>query len=352
MAAGRIWPLRLPHTPTCTESAMTVTLRALPLLAAVAVVVSLAFASPRGAERAFAEDCSPDATGTLLITIIDGSTGSPVSIGGTQVLIDPDPADFTLDQIVTDSTATDVSALADKDSSAGHIRYQDACSTEGSEEYEIETWAVPDHEDFEECDPAESVATTTLAADATENVEVEILCAGAVATATAEAEASVSAITITASPLAVGCNGTSVLEVTATNADGGTVAGVPVALSTDFGSLSSSADITTSNAGTAYAFFSGPSASGGTATITATSGSLSDTASVTVNCGGTGSASATVPPPPTLGPNPGGGGIITPPNTGGAESGEGGGTSALVLTGLAAAIFGLAVLAAWRLRFS
>ena len=112
------------------------------LFAAVAVLGVLALGGSSGPSPAFAEDCSPDNTGTLVITIIDLADDSPLSIEGTEVLIKPDPKDFVLDQIVTDTSLDDANAGVDRDADAGVIRYEGACSTEGSESYTASLWSL------------------------------------------------------------------------------------------------------------------------------------------------------------------------------------------------------------------
>src|SRR5690606_25037176 len=48
---------------------------------------------------ALAEDCAEDARGSLVIRIFDTATDAQLSIGGTTVLVKPDPRDFDLDYL-------------------------------------------------------------------------------------------------------------------------------------------------------------------------------------------------------------------------------------------------------------
>ncbi len=261
-------------------------------LAAIAAALCLYLlpAGPTAPSTASAEDCTLDNTGTLIIKIFDVSTDELLDDSGTQVLVKPDPRDFVLDDIVTDTALSDANTSQDKDSDPGIIRIEEACSTEGSQSYSVKLWALP--APLEECTFEADTDSTKLAAGETEELKLAVDCTGVGPTPTVTPTVTVgpAATVITnTSPLAVSCNGTSVVSVTVKDAAGNPVqTGTAVTISTTLGSVSPSSGFVTGSNGSVFAFFTAPATSGGTATITATAGSISGTASVVVNCGAAG----------------------------------------------------------------
>lgn len=264
---------------------------------------------------ALAEDCTPDNTGTLIIEIIDAATGDELETDGTRVLVKPDPRDFELDVVVTDTAIPDANVSQDRDSDTGVIRIEGACSTEGSESYTASLFELPGS--LEDCEVNESSDSIELQAEETETLTLEVDCTGVGPTPTATAvptPGAAATVIANTSPLSVGCNGTSIISITVRDDAGQAVgAGTAVAITTTLGTITAPSQIT-SNAGTVNTFFTAPSASGGTATITAKAGNATGTGTVNVSCGA--GPAATSAPPPTVAAGGGGGGVITPPNTG------------------------------------
>lgn len=276
----------------------------------MAIGVYLLPAGPAGPSQASAYDCSAGKTGTLNVRIVDTSTGNVISYPGTQVIFAPDPRDFVLDNVVVDTDIQDASAAQDRDQRPGHIRIENACSTTGSGPYTASIYSLP--EELTECRIGDS-DSTALAANATETLTVELDCTGVGPTpAVTSTPTSGPAATVqtSASPLAVLCNGTSVVNVQVRDAGGNPVqTGTAVTITTTLGTISPSSGFVTGSGGTVFTFFTAPATSGGTAVITAKAGNATGTANVSVTCGGT-----TVAPPPTV--SGGTSGVITPPNTG------------------------------------
>jgi hypothetical protein len=294
---------------------MTRTWTLFSLAIAGALALLLLPSGPAAPSPAYAADCTDGHTGNLVITIVDSSTDEPLNEAGSQVLIKPDPRDFKLDDIVADTAASDASASNDKDANPGVIRYEGACSTGTGSPYTISLWALPG--DLTDCEIEDSSASTALDEDETERVTLQVNCSGIAATPTPAPTATpgpVATVQTIASPLAISCNGTSVISVQVRDAGGEAVqAGTTVSLKTSMGSVSPSTAVTT-EAGAAFSFFTAGS-TGGTAVITATAGGISNSASVIVNCGSGGAAiaTATTAPPPATGSISG---AIRPPNTG------------------------------------
>ncbi len=290
------------------------------LFSLVAVTGALGlYLLPGGAARptpAFAADCTTGHTGTLVISILDTSTNGVLNEAGAQVLINPDPRDFNLDEIVVDTASQDASASQDKDSDPGVIRYEGACSTGNSSPYVISLWALPS--DLSDCEIGGETASTALDEGETKHVTLQVDCTGVGPTPTVTPTATVgpvATVQVNASPLAISCNGTSVISVEVHDAAGNPVqTGTGVSITSTMGSINPSSGFVTGSAGTVFTFFSAPQTTGGTAIVTATAGSVSGSASVAVNCGGVNaSATSTVAPPPAVGSSSG---VITPPNTG------------------------------------
>jgi hypothetical protein len=292
-------------------------LRTLLSLSALFAVLGALFVAtpPSGPAPAFAADCGPEETGTLVIRIIDVATGDPFEVDGTEVLIDPDPADFKLDKIVTDTAISDAGALEDKDQDSGVIRVEGACSTEGGEEYSAAIYHVPSGPD-EDCDGVDSFAETQLEPEETEVLELSVTCVSLTPTAIPSATstpnpasaASAASVLVSVAAPSVNCGATTLVAVQVRDAAGNPVkAGVPVSVMTNLGSISPASGKVTDGNGFASVTYVAP-ADGGTATIVATAGTASDTAQVGVSCISDvlSSGSQTAPP----------GSIIRPPNTG------------------------------------
>jgi hypothetical protein len=280
------------------------------LLAGLGVLLLATPASPPA--PAYAAECDAEETGTLIIRIIDVQTEEPLTFEGTEVLIKPDPTDFELDKMVTDTAITDAGALTDKDQDSGVIRIDGACSTEGSEEYSAVLYRAPSSSD-EECDAVDSSDKTQLDPEDTAVLELSVECMSLTPTATLApsatsnptAVAQASTVLVSTAASAVNCGASTVVAVLVRNAAGEPVAGAPVSAITNIGSLSPPSKATDAN-GIASLTFVAPAA-GGTATIAASSGTASDTAQVAVNCISDVLSSNTQAP---------GGSIIRPPSTG------------------------------------
>ena len=322
--------------------------RILSMAAVVAVLlVSFIHGGLKQPLPASAADCTQDKTGTLVIEIIDRATDDLLSVGGSKVLINPDPRDFDLDHIVVDSDLTDANAAEDRDQDPGVIRIETACSTQGSESYTAILFGLPIG--LEDCEIEVGSDTGQLAAGATRKLTLEVDCTGIVPTPTPVATATPAlpaTVTASTSPLSVSCNGTSIVSIQVRDALGNPVKpGTAVALSTTLGALSPSSGHVTNDAGMVFAFLTAPATSDGTATILATAGSASGTAFVTVSCG---APAATAPPGPTGTVA----GVITPPNTGdaGLAASNHGSSALLGILATTSMAVGLAVLA--RVRWS
>ena len=296
----------------------------------------------------FAEDCTLENTGTLIIEIIDASTDDELDVDGTRVLIKPDPRDFVLDNIVVDTAIQDANVSQDRDSDAGTIRIEHACSTDGSESYTASLYQLPDS--LEDCEVGDDSDSTQLDAEETETLTLVIDCTGVGPTPTATVAATPGApatVTANSSPLSVGCNGTTIVSVTVRDSAGNAVgAGTAVGLTTTIGAITAPSQVT-SSAGTVNTFFTAPSAQGGTATITAKAGNATGTTFVTVNCGAAAPAGTTAPPPTVAA---GGGGVITPPNTGNGGVAGGHGSPAAGIAALVAGVVILLGLSVGRVR--
>lgn len=316
-----------------------------PLAAVFALTLFLLPNGPAGPRSVAAEDCTAGNTGTLVIQVINLSTGNRLPFAGAEVLVKPDPSDFVLDTIVVDSDAQDANAAYDKDSRAGAIRIEGACSTEGSETYSARVWSLPG--DYAECDFDAAFDSTSLAAGETENLTLEVDCAGLEPTPTPAPSATPGAVATVqafASPLSLNCGGASAVTVHVRDAGGQPVqTGTVVTVATTLGTINPSS-LVTGSTGNVHATFTAPADTGGMAVITATSGSVTGTASVAVSCGGT-----TVAPPPTAGA--GSGAIIRPPNTGDAGLAAPA-TQSGVIASVVLLLAGASVTAAWKVRRS
>jgi hypothetical protein len=258
-----------------------------------------------------AANCSPGNTGTLVIKIIDVGTGNPLTISGSVVLIEPDPKDFDLDSLVTDSDVADAAALPDKDNESGIIRFEGACATSGSEVYTVSLSSLPDG--VEDCDILTWADATQLDEGATAQMQIEVKCAVVAPTPTPIPPATSilglpAKVTVSASPLSVPCTGAGIVNVLILDAAGDPVqAGTSVAIASDLGSISPSIVVTAAN-GSAAAVFTAPASGGGTATIAAVAGPASGATTLAVNC--VTEVLSTAPQANT------GTAVITPPNTG------------------------------------
>ena len=130
----------------------------------IAALIWISFA-PGGAIRptpVHAADCTRDHTGTLVIKIIDVATGNPVAVEGVEVLVKPNPKDFELDEVFTDTSIPDANASLDRDAAPGVIQLENACSTQGSETYKATLWQLP--EILKDCKVMTASDTGSLAA--------------------------------------------------------------------------------------------------------------------------------------------------------------------------------------------
>jgi len=106
----------------------------------------------------------------------------------------------------------------------------------------------------------------------------------------------------------INCGGTSLITAVLTNANGASVPGTSVTISSNLGTVSPTTAI--DQGGGILAALTAPAAQGGIATITVTAGGISGSAQVTINC----AAATTVPtsPPPVATSAS----VIQPPRTG------------------------------------
>jgi hypothetical protein len=294
--------------------------RAWTLLSLSALVVLggwLLVAGPAQPSPAFAADCSPEDTGTLVIQILDLQTDDLLDVGGSVVLIDPDPTDFELDKLVTDSDITDAGGLQDQDNESGVIRWEGACSTIGGEAYSAIYYSVPSGLE-EVCEIADSSDVAQLDAGETAVLELSVECIDLTPTATPGATSTpgptavagaAANVLVSASDTSVSCGGSSVIAVLVLDSAGDAVEpGTPVTVSTNLGVLSPGSGHATDENGFLSLTFVAPVTGGGTATITAAAGSASDSAQVAVNC--ISDVLSGAPQAST------GGSIIRPPSTG------------------------------------
>jgi len=106
----------------------------------------------------------------------------------------------------------------------------------------------------------------------------------------------------------INCGGTSLITAVLTNANGASVPGTSVTISTNLGTVSPTTAI--DQGGGILAALTAPAAQGGTATITVTAGGISGSAQVPINCVAATSVPPTAPPPVVTAS------VIQPPRTG------------------------------------
>jgi hypothetical protein len=263
-------------------------LAAVPALALM-LAVSLSGTVPARLRPAFAADCSPDDTGTLVIRIVDIATGDLLPYGGTEVLIDPDPRDFDLDYLVTDSDIEDAGALQDTDQDAGVIRFDGACSTSSGEAYEASIHSLATG--LEDCAVAAYSDTAELDKDETAELELEVDCTALWAstqtpspTTTVAPSAVPSSVLVTLSASSVACGDAALVVVAVRDEAGNPVSGAPVAVAASIGSITPATGHTTGPNGVASMTFIAPMGVGGTATVGASSGAAGGSAQIAVAC--------------------------------------------------------------------
>lgn len=268
---------------------------------------------------ALAEDCSEDARGSLVIRIFDTATDAQLSIGGTTVLVKPDPRDFDLDYLLTDTDISDAGALVDQDQDAGIIRFDGACATTGNETYLATVYELPPG--MGKCEVVASSDEVKLDEGGEAELELVVDCTEAwiemgvvpAPTPTATPTLGPDSLALTASTSSLACGGTALLAVEVRDSAGAAKANAPVTVVTSLGSITPASGHVTNANGLVTMTFMAPPSSSGTATIAATSGGLSDTVQIAVTCG---TQSGAAQPGGTVVQTTGGDSIITPPSTG------------------------------------